>query len=178
MWNDAAITPMSQRPSSSTYWTNPYASASTLPLGPVPAEWTNDCQMIICNSCGTPLSDALAFCRECGAAAPNKDPTILAREASSIALSVPVITHDCSGISTQPIGGDNAQALGNSPPKTATPKIALLVIGGTIIAVIATIAILASRSHSSATSPDSVAASLHMAIQSGRLVTLSNDDAY
>jgi len=146
--------------------------------------------MIICNSCGTPLSDGLTFCAECGEAAPNRQPAVLTRAAeSTIEMETPATTNALppnawenysSNTPTQAIGSANELVAAAAPPsrKTATPKIVMLVIAGTVIAVLGTIAILASRSRSSATSPDSVASSLQSAIQSGRLVTLSNDDAY
>lgn len=144
--------------------------------------------MIICNSCGTPLSAGLTFCGECGAAVPNREPATHAAE-PTIELKSAAITSalprdawdDHSGTApTQAIGSGNGLAAAAAPPqaKTAAPKIVMLVIGGAIIAVLATIAILTSRSRSSATSPDSVASSLQSAIRSGRLVNLSNDDAY
>ena len=146
--------------------------------------------MIICNSCGTPLSDGLTFCIECGAAVPNRQPATRAAE-STIELKAPAISNALpantwddylSNTAPQTIGSgsDSGLTAATAPPprKTAAPKIVMLVIGGAIVADLATIAILTSRSRSSATSPDSVASSLQSAIQSGRLVTLSNDDAY
>jgi Tfp pilus assembly protein PilF len=148
--------------------------------------------MMICSNCGTPLGDALKFCSECGAASPAHAGTALAQSAA-------IKPSAAASVETNPVGSSRVTdySQNNPPPPTqneysqAFPpstmpsgahksRTVMLVLGLTMFAAIAIIGLFVVRSRFSSTSqsPDGVSASLEGAIQNGRLVTLSSDDAY
>jgi len=137
--------------------------------------------MIICNHCGTPLSEGLDFCTECGAAAPSQ-------RAPEPASTQGVVAGPDTTVSATPghlpdysnIDNTGAASSVSSPANAAsTPKVALLVGGAVLIALVSVIAAISFRSASPRDpSPASLALSLQNAIQNGRLVNLANDDAY
>lgn len=109
--------------------------------------------MIICNHCGTPRTAGLSFCSECGA------PAIARAEYPSTPSDSP----------TAPAGDVR---------KANVPRTVLLSIGGVLIGALAVALFLAVRSSYSSYTTENVATSLRNAAKSGRLVTLSGDDAY
>lgn len=121
--------------------------------------------MIICNYCGTPRTEALSFCSECGAPAINR-------------ADYP--TTPASGMTepTETLNIPHAEASAGSGRKSNVPRTVMLSIGGVLIGALAIVVVLAVRSSLSSRSTESVAASLRNAVQNGRLVTLSGDDAY
>jgi len=148
--------------------------------------------MIICNTCGYPLSEGLKFCSECGAASlAQAGPTL------SQSAAVPVKEHtsglihpvslnplpDYSHAHPPPLTENrDSQDLPQptSPSRPDKSKRVILVLALSLVVAIAIIGLLVARSRffPSSRSPDGVAASLQSAVQSGRLVTLSGDDAY
>lgn len=142
--------------------------------------------MIICSGCGNPLSDELSFCIECGAEVPDRANSLLSSHAggqtdstASPVVGIPSSAYDYShqdsnSSVSDSVGASPAHSLGQT--KTATSKHLILALGGLLIVTIGSIAYFTSRSNSS--SADNVAASLRDAIASGRLVTLTGDDAY
>ncbi len=148
--------------------------------------------MMFCNNCGNRLSDALTFCNECGTALPAQ-----ARPALPQSGAVPMgsetsgLTHpvssgqltDHSHLNPPPLTpNQHSQGLSQSTLRSGSDKsrTVILVLGLSLIVAIAIIGlfIVRPRFFSTSQSPEAVAASLQNAVQSGRLVTLSGDDAY
>lgn len=148
--------------------------------------------MIICSSCGSPLSAGLSFCSECGAATA----TDLAGDDPARTLRLDMSANPLGGGQGArldspidyanpawhaPAAGDGGGFAGSpARPQSSAPKILLIVLGLTTIAALAVTAYFISRSGSSSAgpAPENLAASLQSAVDNGRLVTLSGDDAY
>ncbi len=118
--------------------------------------------MIHCNSCGAALTDWLRFCSDCGAAVQNHSATV-----SSQTGEEPDRISDTSSSAVDP-------TVRAAPAST---KI-IVALAGVIILLVAIIGVLALRRNNSPNSPENLAASLRKAIDSGRLVDGSTDDAY
>jgi tetratricopeptide (TPR) repeat protein len=145
--------------------------------------------MIFCNKCGNEIPNEFGFCTECGAAVPATPKSELlptmrvnvgygglaaapAREATL--PSSPPVPHSEPVLNTP-----------SAPPAGANVKPIMIVIGGIALALIVAAILITnsgSKSSNSATastsSPSSLADSLQNAMDRGRLVTLTNDDAY
>lgn len=152
--------------------------------------------MIFCNQCGSALADGLIFCPDCGAEIPA-----FAASKPTSALPTDVLPGNAAAVPTQVLGPEvmptlplasplPAQPLVPGPsviiPKSNAPKLILGFIGGFIIlALMVTIYVVSSSNKTSKNEPSSAttsapdaADSLQEAIDSGKLVTLSTDDAY
>lgn len=118
--------------------------------------------MIHCNSCGAALTDGLRFCSDCGAEVQNPSATV-----SSQTVAEPDAISDTSS--------------GNIEPTVRTTHSStkiVVALGGVIVLLVVIIGVLALRRNNSPNSPENLAASLRKAIDGGRLVDGSTDDAY
>lgn len=118
--------------------------------------------MIHCNSCGAALTDGLRFCSDCGAAV------------HSATLSSQTIEEEPNPISDTSSDGDVEPTVRAAHSST---KI-IVALGGVIVLLVVIIGVLSLRRNNSPNSPETLAASLRKAIDSGRLVDGSTDDAY
>lgn len=147
--------------------------------------------MIFCNKCGNEILSETVFCTECGTAVPtapklDSPPTMrinagyggfAAAPAREVTLpNIPPSLHSEAALSAPSV-----------PPAGAKVKPVMIVIGALALAGIAAAILLTSASSKSAnstaanaatSSPSSLADSLQNAIDKGRLVNLTNDDAY
>jgi Flp pilus assembly protein TadD len=149
--------------------------------------------MIYCNQCGSPLAAGLNFCTDCGAAAATSRPAPPPPPPPTLRLNV----NASSAAAAAPPGPQ--QRIVNEPstassaylpqPVPAPPKANAKLIVGVLAAItVFFIVVAAFVASSNQKSPGSTAATsysspttetlLQNAIGSGRLVTLSNDDAY
>lgn len=142
--------------------------------------------MIICSGCGNTLNENLSFCTECGVEVPQRtsSPSSTTLDGQNASITQPLSSaapldydyyHQSNTSTVQdPIGLNPS----HTPEKTksSASKNMVLVLGGVLLVAIALIAYLSTRSDSTPT--DKLATSLHDAIASGRLVTLTGDDAY
>ena len=133
--------------------------------------------MIICNNCGATLTDALGFCSECGAAVQNRSAAFsqTVERAKEPELSNPITYNSNPGLA----GADSAAAVEPTihTGSGSSTKI-IIALSGVIVLLAAIIGVLALRRNASPNSPENLAASLRKAIDSGRLVDGSTDDAY
>lgn len=151
--------------------------------------------MIICNNCGNSVGDGEHYCTECGATMstapaparrsipPAYPTTPLARPTASTggvgAAPAPIPGYSEPAVATQPRIASQPipepVAPGSSTPAAAGASKALIFI----ISAVAVVAIALAVYFALESSPASkLAAALRTAVSNGKLVTLSNDDAY
>lgn len=152
--------------------------------------------MIFCNQCGSGLADGLNFCTECGAGMPVANPEpqatlrINAVGAGAGDPSAPALT-PAPAIAGEPAHAPHDFGYRQTPVAAAAAspnvngKLILGIIGGVAVFFIVIVVLIANSGtkpsgyrSTNASSTSNMTLLLQDAINSGRLVTLSSDDAY
>lgn len=153
--------------------------------------------MIFCNKCGNELANEMVFCIECGAAVPTAPKAETAPKFESAPTMR--INAGYGGFAAAParevtlpsnppsLHSEAALSAPTVPPAGAKVKPVMIVIGGLALAVIVAAIFITNSSSKSSNpsntnantgSPPALADSLQNAIDKGRLVNLTTDDAY
>jgi tetratricopeptide (TPR) repeat protein len=147
--------------------------------------------MIFCNKCGNEIPNEATFCTECGAAVPtapkfDSPPTMRVNAGYGGFAAAPAREVTLPNIAPS-LHSEAALSAPSVPPAGAKVKPVMIVIGALALAGIVAAILLTSSSSKSAnstitngttSSPSGLADSLQNAIDKGRLVNLTNDDAY
>ena len=142
--------------------------------------------MIFCNECGATVEDGMRFCAECGAAMvsaaferpaapppPQPPPVTRSGPFGAAPATVPLPTYQPEPAAPSHLEQPSSGGLTTAPLASGSKPLAGI-LGGVAVVAIA----VAAYFGFSDTQASRLAGSLKSAVNSGRLVTLSNDDAY